>query len=138
SVLLNESESPQEVSEPRIQYPFHYPPLDRFLDRVLPATLGRRQAAAANDVAGLLILAAVHFRRSFPNAAPTAYDLLNRTRAGDACIPQTNLAFLLSTDSNSRDDDTVTEFERAAADCPGDPTPLYLLAEYQSVRAVGK
>jgi cellulose synthase operon protein C len=137
-VPLNETPSPHQVIEARIPYPFHYPPLDRFLDSVLPARLDAHQAGLANDLAGLLVLAAAHFRESFPGGAAAAFDLLNRARADDACIPQRNLAFLLSTDTNSRDDDTVTEFDRAATDCPGDPTPLYLLAEFQSVRVLGK
>jgi hypothetical protein len=37
-ILLNESESPNQIGEPQIPYPFHYPPLDRFLDIVLPGT----------------------------------------------------------------------------------------------------
>jgi tetratricopeptide (TPR) repeat protein len=126
------------VDYSHIRYPFRYPPLDRFLDRALPAKLSETRSSEANDLAGLLILAAARYPSQLPNAAPAAFDLLNRARAGDACQPQTNLAFLLSTDENSRDDDTRTEFLRATADCPGDPTPLDLLAEYQSVRTLGK
>jgi hypothetical protein len=88
-----------------------------------------------NDLAALLILANANFRDDFPNAASVAFDLLDRARQSDACVPQLNLAFLLSTDSNPRDDDTVKEFERAAQDCPNDPTPLWLLGQFQSGRA---
>jgi cellulose synthase operon protein C len=118
-----------------IPYPFRYPPIDRLLDGVAidPRT--------GNDVAALLILAAAPGGASdaidfeFPNAPEVAFALLDSARAGGDCLPQLNLAFLLSSDRNSRDDDVVREYEAAARACPGDPTPIWLLGQFQSQRA---
>ena len=116
-------------------YPYQFTRADAFLD----ATLGRAAVAPAavapiNDLAGLLVLAAVEFPSQYPNAASIAYALYNRARRTDACEPQLNLAFLLSTDASPPDVAVATEFRRAARDCPGDPTPLWLLGQYQSLR----
>jgi tetratricopeptide (TPR) repeat protein len=125
----------------RIHYPFRLKPqLAGLLDGALPRRLTPLQRRRANDLAGLLILAAGRFHEpsgaeALWNAAPVAFALLERARPGGGCRPQLNLGFLLSTDSNPRDDDTRTELRRAARACPGDPTPLWLLGEFQSHRA---
>ncbi len=82
------------------------------------------------------MLAAAHFGDEFPTAAPLGYAILDRARSGGACLPQLNLAFLLSTHKRPRDDATATEFRKAERTCPDDPTPLWLLGEFQSQRAI--
>ncbi|HET9736964.1 MAG TPA: hypothetical protein VFP78_02500 [Solirubrobacteraceae bacterium] len=116
-------------------YPFRYPPIDRVL---AGADVDRQ---AASDVGALLVLAAAQEEGAdtpfgnFPNAARVAFALLDRARAGGDCGPQLNLAFVLSADRNPRDDDVAREYEAAARACGGDPTPLWLLGQFQSQRA---
>ena len=120
------------------------PPLSE-ADPILDATLGSGALPAAmvpavNDLAGLLVHAAVQYPAAFPNAARVAYDLYDRARQTDACEPQLNLAFLLSADTSSAQfsnrttyNDTVAEFGRAGRDCPtSDPTSQWLLGQFQS------
>ncbi len=118
-----------------IPYPFRYPPIERVLagTDVDPRT--------ANDLAALLILATARQGGSdnvlsdFPYAGAIAFAILDRARAHGDCLPQLNLAFVLSADRNPRDDDVVREYEAAARACRGDPTPLWLLGQFQSERA---
>ena len=70
-----------------------------------------------------------------PTAAPLAFAILDRARAGGDCLPQLNLAFLLSTHERPLDAETAAEFGKAARSCPDDPTPLWLLGQFQSQRA---
>ena len=120
-------------------YPFEYPRLDPLVADALPAELIRGRAAEINDLAVLLILEAAHRRgtrdATHDMAAAAAYAILNRVRATlPSCDVQLNLAFLVSADSYDWRTETRTEFERAADLCD-DPTPLWLLGQYQLVRA---
>ena len=124
-----------DATLPLTEYPLHDPRVDQLLDRTpdvgaMPAA----KVAAVNDLAGLLVLAAVNDGFEFPNAAPVAYALYDRARQSDACDPQLNLAFLVSANLAPLRDATVAEFERATRDCPGDPTPRWLLGQWESVR----
>jgi tetratricopeptide (TPR) repeat protein len=112
------------------------PPPDRLLDSALSAPLDEPTTAAANDLGALLVLAAARFPDQVPNAAPLGYAVLDRARAGNACLPQLNLAFLLSTNITPVDAETEKEFREAERRCPDDPTPLWLLGQFQSQRAV--
>ena len=106
------------------------------LDSALPPTLDTQQTRAASDLGALLVLAAVRFGDKLPTAAQLAFAILDRARAGGACLPQLNLAFLLSTHARPRDKATATELLRAERSCPGDPTPLWLLGQFQSQRTL--
>ena len=123
-------------------YPFRIPQLEIVLDAALPAVLDARQARAANDLGALLVLAAARFgsNESIDNrlvtAAPLAFAILDRARTGGACLPQLNLAFLLSTHERPLDHATAAEFGKAEQSCPGDPTPVWLLGQFQSQRLV--
>ena len=124
----------ESVDPLTVPYPYRYPAIER----LLPAEFA--DPARANDLGALLILAAAGFEGEslyapFPNAGFAAFAVLDRARSGDACAPQLNLAFLLSADTNPRDDDVAREYELAADRCGGDPTPLWLLAQFQSQRA---
>ena len=124
----------ESVDPLTVPYPYRYPAIER----LLPAEFA--DPARANDLGALLILAAGGFEGEslyapFPNAGFAAFAVLDRARSGDACAPQLNLAFLLSADTNPRDDDVAREYELAADRCGGDPTPLWLLAQFQSQRA---
>jgi tetratricopeptide (TPR) repeat protein len=113
-----------------------FPPPDRVLGSALSAPLDEPTTAAANDLGALLVLAAARFPDEVPNAASLAYAVLARARAGDACLPQLNLAFLLSTNITPLDAETERELREAERRCPDDPTPLWLLGQFQSQRAV--
>ena len=124
----------ESVDPLTVPYPYRYPAIER----LLPAEFA--DPARANDLGALLILAAGGFEGEslyapFPNAGFAAFAVLDRARSGDACAPQLNLAFLLSADTNPRDDDVAREYGLAADRCGGDPTPLWLLAQFQSQRA---
>ncbi len=118
----------ENVIEPtRVPYPYRYPRIER----LLPPEMGEE----GGDLGALLILAAGAFQAEFPNAGPVAFAVLDRARAGGACEPQLDLAFLLSTSRNPFDDQVAREYERAAKACGDDPTPRWLLAQFQSQRA---
>ena len=70
-------------------------------------------------------------------AAAAAYAILNRLEADrrPAATPSSNLAFLVASDTIKWRAETRTEFERAAELCGDDPTPLWLLGQYQVARA---
>jgi tetratricopeptide (TPR) repeat protein len=112
-------------------YPYHYRVLDGLLQRGQPTVLDAGQRAGANDLAGLLLLAAAQQPQLFPNAAPAAFALLDQARASGACLPQLNLAFLMATDTEANSANVTSELRRAADACPSDPTPLWLLGQYQ-------
>jgi tetratricopeptide (TPR) repeat protein len=120
------------MDSPSSVQPLHYPALDQILDPILgPGAVPSEKVAAVNDLAGLLVLAAVNFPNDFRHAAPVAYDLYDRARHGQACDPQLGLAFLVSTDSHLTSQ-AETELQRAVQTC-GDPTPLWLLGQFRSV-----
>src|SRR6266540_1833408 len=112
-------------------YPYHYRVLDGLLRRGQPTVLDAGQRAGANDLAGLLLLAAAQQPQLFPNAAPAAFDLLDQAKGSGACLPQLNLAFLMATDTEANSANVTSELRRAADACPSDPTPLWLLGQYQ-------
>jgi tetratricopeptide (TPR) repeat protein len=101
------------------------------------------QFAAANDLAALVIVADATHTFGWGNSGPAinfagfiALALLQQAASGGGCAPELNLAFLRSADDGFPDDNLVERtYERAAAVCPGDPTPLWALAEFQSQRA---
>jgi cellulose synthase operon protein C len=120
--------------------PLRYPKVERILRRHLVSPFGAKAIAAANDLGALLIYAAAlptlsNYLEPFPQAGPVAFVVLEEARIHGACVPQLNFAFLLSIDEVPRDTEAQLELERAAHDCVGDPTPLWLLGEYQSERA---
>ncbi|HEV2929896.1 MAG TPA: hypothetical protein VGW74_14480, partial [Propionibacteriaceae bacterium] len=117
------------------RYPFAYPRLDPLVAEALPAALMRSRAAEINDLAVLLILQGAHRRDTVDPAhdmsAAAAYAILNRLRQTvPSCDVQLNLAFLVASDTIKWRAETRTEFERAAELCD-DPTPLWLLGQYQ-------
>jgi tetratricopeptide (TPR) repeat protein/Zn-dependent protease len=121
-------------------YPFHYAIVERLLGSTLNGTLSAQRMRAADDLGAMLIEAAAMpvlsgYQQPFPQAGPVAFAILDRARSEGSCAPQLNLAFLLSTDYVPHDSEVKLEFERAARACPTDPTPLWLLGEYQSERA---
>ena len=99
-----------------VEYPFRFRRLDAVLNAALPPTLDPRQTRAANDLGALLILAAARFGGGegavadrLPTAAALAFAILDRARTGRACLPQLNLAFLLSTHTDPLDEETAME-----------------------------
>jgi hypothetical protein len=120
-----------------IDYPFRFPTLDPVLDRQLPRPLSAAAVRRLTDMAALLTIASTRYPSddAFPEAYPgasAAFALLDHARATvDSCDVQLNLAFLASADAQPLDDQIVAEFERAHRLCAGDPTPLWLLGQFQ-------
>ena len=114
------------------RYPYEYEHLDDFLDRALPDALSKDDARAMNDAAALLILVAG--AEKYEPAAPTAFALLRRAREGGDCEPQLNLAMLVASEGVTRTPVVRGELQRAVDACPHDPTPLWLLGQYDSMR----
>jgi tetratricopeptide (TPR) repeat protein len=92
-----------------------------------------------NDLAGLLIIAGAeytvrgHASAVDGNAGLVALTLLRQATRARACAPRLNLAFLLSADAyGQRDQDVAAQYAAAGELCPGDPTPLWALAQYRS------
>jgi hypothetical protein len=99
-----------------VPYPYRYPYLDALLDQMLPPPLSRSQAEAANDLAGLLLVAAASFTReeipALLHAGPGAFSLLQRARmVGPSCDVALNLAFVVATDISAADDVVTAEFD---------------------------
>ncbi len=116
----------------RGRYPYHYPPLDR----VLPAAFAPGQVAAATDLGGKLILLD-RAPSGHTWAAPAAFAVLDRARAGGACDPAIDVLLLVAADQYATPDRTIaSEAARAQAACRGDPTPGWLYGEYQSTVAL--
>lgn len=114
-------------------YPYRYPQLEPLLDAALRGAPPERREGLANDVAALLVLAAASDHGdAFPGAPAVAFALLHRARAGRACVPQRNLAFLVSTDPHA--DEQVVRDELMLADrlCPDDPTAAWMQGQYES------
>ena len=70
------------------------------------------------------------------NAGPVAYALLLRARSAAGCDAELNLLLLLTADSQPHDDAVRYQASKALEACPGDPTPGWLLAQFQSQRAL--
>ena len=104
-------------------FPYDNPGLERLIPAQPDPDLGAR----------LLLLAARQNRvDEVPRAAAPAYAVLDRARADGACAPQLNLLVLVASDSQAEASDVEREASRARQACPGDPTPLWLLGQYQS------
>jgi len=71
----------------------------------------------------------------YPDAAPAAYALLEAARSDGDCEAQLNLLLLVAADDQPRDDVVAEEAQRAADSCPNDPTPGWVLGQFQSQRA---
>jgi cellulose synthase operon protein C len=116
-------------------YPYRYPAMTRLLDQAP----GRAYTAEARKLGAALLLLASrpgeHGLAKFPNAAAAAYAVLDRARADGDCGAQLNLLLLVSADNQPRDAPVRDEAQRAQSVCPDDPTPGWLLGQYQSQRA---
>jgi cellulose synthase operon protein C len=118
-------------------YPYRYPAMTRLLDQAP----GRGNTAEARVLgAALLLLAAAPTDDffggwKFPNAAAAAFAVLDRARAAGDCGAQLNLLLLVSADIEPRDAPVRDEARRAESVCLDDPTPGWLLGQYQSQRA---
>jgi tetratricopeptide (TPR) repeat protein/Zn-dependent protease len=115
-------------------YPYRYPAMTRLLDQAP----GRARTPEASELgAALLVLASRpgEYGNAFPNAAAAAFAVLDRARADGDCDAQLNLLLLVAADDQPRDAPVRDEARRAEAVCPDDPTPGWLLGQYQSQRA---
>jgi tetratricopeptide (TPR) repeat protein len=117
-------------------YPYRYPPMSRILDQ---APAGGRTRAAAALGAALMLLASRRDESGvyprYPSAGAAAYALLDVARSTGDCAAQLNLLLLVASDDQPRDSVVVSEAKSAASLCPDDPTPGWLLGQFQSQRA---
>ena len=109
-------------------YPYRYPKLER----LLPDELDPERAA---DLAARLILLNAE-ATGRTGAARAAYALLDDARQGGACAPALDLLLLVASDAQPVHGIVAREGERARRACPGDPTPGWLLGQYQSTQAL--
>ena len=109
-------------------YPYRYPTLERLLpDELDPAR-------AADLGARLILLDRQATGKTW--AAPAAYALFDRARRDGACDPSLNVLLLVASESQPDHRIVAREGERARRACPGDPTPGWLLGQYQSTMAL--
>lgn len=103
--------------------------------------LPERPPGVDNDLAALVMVAGAMSQTgqgqataALPNAGTLALVLLRQAvSSGGGCAPQLNLAFLWSADTSPVGESFVaSEYAKAVAACPTDPTPLWALGEYQS------
>jgi len=97
---------------------------DAGLERLLPAR------PTADLGARLLLLAAEG--RVPDSAAVAAYEVLDRARSRGGCAPQLDLLVLVVAGASDGPADVEREAARARQACPRDPTPPWLLGQYQS------
>ena len=131
-----------------VKYPYQYPPLNAVLDRAPTARFASGGTALG---AALTVLAAQPqsnnsqtFAGAISNAAPTAYGVLNRARAGGGCAPQLDLLLLLTADQvtllsagQSTSGGVLSQEEqRTETACPHNPTPGWLVGQSQLRRVV--
>lgn len=119
-----------------IIYPYQYPVLDRILAGAPASGWGTKATALG---AGLIELASRSEGQGnsgarYPDAAGTAFAVLDRARSGDECAPQLDLLFLVASEDPPDDKIVRTEAARAVTDCPSDPTPGWVLGQYLSQR----
>ena len=119
-------------------YPGKYPEVEQLLD----AAPERAASVASSQLAaGLMVLAAAPPSGAlevypYPNAALVAYALLQRARRVVGCDAEVDLLMLLATDIQPHDNAVLAQGRTATAACPGDPTPGWILTQFQSERAV--
>jgi hypothetical protein len=120
-------------------YPGRYRWIERLLDR---APNQARTRPGARLAAVLIALDTVKRPESspvvfgYPDAAPVAYALLTRAHRAGGCDAEINQLLLLTADDKPHDDVVADQRSRATAACPTDPTPLWLLDQFQSQRAL--
>ncbi|TCO41031.1 TPR repeat protein [Kribbella antiqua] len=111
-------------------YPYRYPAMTRLLNEAP----GRAYTAEAKQLGAALLLMAARPNSNL-NFAAAAFAVLDRARADGDCPAQLNLLLLVAADQEPRDKPVHAESQRAESVCPDDPTPLWLLGQYQSQRA---
>jgi cellulose synthase operon protein C len=115
-------------------YPYRYPAMTRLLDQAP----GYARTPEARELGAALVVLASRpgeYGNAFPNAAAAAFAVLDRARADGDCDAQLNLLLLVAADDQPRDAVVREEARRAESVCPEDPTPGWLLGQYQSQRA---
>ncbi|HXZ72611.1 MAG TPA: hypothetical protein VEH31_17315 [Streptosporangiaceae bacterium] len=116
-------------------YPYRYRVLERILAGVPASRWGTTNATALG--AALIELASRAGKQGqgdarYLDAAASAFAVLDRARAGGGCAPQLDLLFLDASEVVPDDAIVRSEAARAVTDCPGDPTPRWVLGQYLS------
>lgn len=112
-------------------YPYRYPPLERILDRAPVREFAAHATALGAALTELAALPTGEFDVPLPNAAPAAFAVLNRARAGGGCVDQIDLLLLLAGDQLTAARTLAAEAGRASSECPNDPTPDWLVGQAQ-------
>jgi cellulose synthase operon protein C len=116
-------------------FPYSYPALSR----IMLSSSVERLADHGSELGAALILLSARVDAegdiAYPNAAPAAFTLLHLLAAAGDCGDRLNLLLILAAESLPRDDDVVAAAHQASDSCPGDPTPMWLLGQFQSLRA---
>jgi tetratricopeptide (TPR) repeat protein len=116
-------------------YPYRYPAMTRILDRA-PTAGFRRNGAALG--AALVLLSSRRDAEALPkyvNAAPAAFAVLHRASLARNCDARLNLLLMVASEHLPQDKVVRAEAERAMDACPNDPTPGWVLGQFQSLRA---
>lgn len=130
---LSESAAVSPSDAKQIRYPFRYKAVDQMLDSSVD---GGRSAGATSLGAALIVLAGQPHEIGTVNAGAIAFALLDRNRRDGGCDAHLNLLLLTASDKWVTDGYVVHEAAEAAEACPGDPTPGWLLGQFQSQRGI--
>jgi tetratricopeptide (TPR) repeat protein len=114
-------------------YPYRYPPLDAVLNNAPPASFASAATALGAALTVLAAQSSVGGLQATPidNAGPAAYGVLNRARAAGGCVPQLDMLLLLTADQSTGNAILAQEEHRTEAACPHDPTPAWLVGQFQ-------
>jgi tetratricopeptide (TPR) repeat protein len=101
--------------------------------------LPRASPVEENDLAALLVVAGASSTTGQPFKGPANWTAVRLARvlleraiaAGGGCAPQLNLAFTWAADEAPQPGRAQQAYLQAATACPGDPTPLWALGEFQ-------
>jgi tetratricopeptide (TPR) repeat protein len=124
-----------------LRFPYHYRETDALLNHA--PQMGATPAAARLGAA----LMWLGKQDEFSTAARVAFALLHRAAPHGGCAPQLNLLLLLAADDLPIHPDSPEkmsplavhvrqQYHAATSDCPNDPTPGWLLGQFQSQLAL--
>ncbi|WP_132217269.1 hypothetical protein [Kribbella steppae] len=118
-----------------VTYPYRYPAMARILDQAPASGFAKNGAALGAAMIRLASRVDAEGERKYVNAGPAAFAVLYRASSARDCDARLNLLLLLAAEDLPRDKIVRAEAERAMEACPNDPTPGWILGQFQSLRA---
>ena len=120
---------PGSASGIEFTYPYHYSAFDPIFDGAPQP----QSSSNATQLAAALVKLASQPRRfaEKSNAARAAYALLEHTRSTGGCDAALDVLLLVASDYVTSPDNLAKEYRRAAAACPNDPTPGWIMGQSQ-------